>query len=344
MFQSVRNAVRKNPAAAERFFSYLQILLGALIGGAAYPLFLTPNRIAPGGITGIATILNFLLKWPVGTVSLVMNIPLFLIGYKTMGRIFAFRSLVATVLFSVFIDVLPLQLGALYGGVLLGIGLGLIMRGGATTGGSDMIARMVHKRFSFISTGAFLFAIDFAVVLAASALIGISEALYALISIFLSAKVMDVVIIGFSANKACFVISARWQEISARIMKDMDRGVTQLTARGGYTGEERPTLLCVISRRRAADPAVRHQPQRDHRLQADPPGGGRKRLRHHRRSPRSHRRRLLGAGEMNMKAEEPIGSSFFFIPPFRVLRPGSGSAGWSRPGPPCRWAACRPSS
>ena len=255
MFQSVRNAVRKNPAAAERFFSYLQILLGALIGGAAYPLFLTPNRIAPGGITGIATILNFLLKWPVGTVSLVMNIPLFLIGYKTMGRIFAFRSLVATVLFSVFIDVLPLQpvindpmLGALYGGVLLGIGLGLIMRGGATTGGSDMIARMVHKHFSFISTGAFLFAIDFAVVLAASALIGISEALYALISIFRAAKVMDVVIIGFSANKACFVISARWQEISARIMKDMDRGVTQLTARGGYTGEERPTLLCVISR------------------------------------------------------------------------------------------------
>ena len=255
MFQSVRNAVKKNPAAAERFFSYIQILVGALIGGAAYPLFLTPNRIAPGGITGIATILNFLLKWPVGTVSLVLNIPLFLIGYKTMGKIFAFRSLVATILFSVFIDVLPLQpvindpmLGALYGGVLLGVGLGLIMRGGATTGGSDMIARMVHKRFSFISTGVFLFAIDFAVVLAASALIGISEALYALISIFLSAKVMDVVIIGFSANKACFVISARWQEISARIMKDMDRGVTQLTARGGYTGEERPTLLCVISR------------------------------------------------------------------------------------------------
>lgn len=255
MFQSVRNAVKKNPAAAERLFSYIQILLGALIGGAAYPLFLTPNRIAPGGITGIATILNFLLKWPVGTVSLVLNVPLFLIGYKTMGRIFAFRSLIATVLFSVFIDVLPLRpvindpmLGALYGGVLLGVGLGLIMRGGATTGGSDMIARMVHKRFSFISTGAFLFAIDFAVVLAASALIGISEALYALISIFLSAKVMDVVIIGFSSNKACFVISTRWQEISARIMKDMDRGVTQLTARGGYTGEERPTLLCVISR------------------------------------------------------------------------------------------------
>ena len=255
MFSSFRSLLRKNPAAAERFFSYIQIVLGALIGGAAYPLFMTPNRIAPGGITGVATILNHLLHWPVGTVSLILNLPLFLISWKAMGRVFAFRSLAATVLFSLFIDILPLQpmtndplLGALYGGVLLGIGLGLIMRGGATTGGSDMIARMVHKRFQFISTGSFLFAIDFAVVLAAGFLIGTSEALYALINIFLTAKVMDVIIIGFSSNKACFVISSRWQEISERIMRDMDRGVTQLIARGAYTGTERPTLLCVISR------------------------------------------------------------------------------------------------
>ena len=255
MFQSVQSMIKKNPAASERIFSYIQILVGSLIGGAAYPMFLTPNRIAPGGITGIATILNYLFHWPVGTVSLLMNLPLFMISYKAMGRIFAFRSLVATILFSVFIDILALRpvtddplLGALYGGVLLGIGLGLIMRGGATTGGSDMVARMIHKRFQFISTGSLLFVIDFAVVLAAGFLIGISEALYALVSIFLTAKVMDVVIIGFSSNKACFVISPRWREISDRIMKEMDRGVTQLTARGAYTGTERPTLLCVISR------------------------------------------------------------------------------------------------
>ena len=255
MLQRFRTALRKNPAASERFFSYAQIMLGCLIGGAAYPLFMTPNRIAPGGITGVAMILNHLLRWPVGTVSLILNIPLFLISYRTMGRIFAFRSLIATVFFSVFIDILPLQpltldplLGTLYGGVMLGIGLGLIMRGGATTGGSDMIARMVHRRFQFISVGSILFAIDFAVVLSAGFLIGTTEALYALINIFLTAKVMDVVIIGFSSNKACFVISSRWQEISQRVMKEMDRGVTQLTARGAYTGAERPTLLCVISR------------------------------------------------------------------------------------------------
>lgn len=247
--------MRKNPAATERFLSYLQILLGSFLGAAAYPLFLTPNRIAPGGITGIATILNHLLLWPVGTVSLALNVPLFIIGYKAMGRVFAFRSLVATVLFSLLIDVIPFRpmtddplLATLYGGVLLGAGLGLIMRGGATTGGSDMVARMVHKKFPFISTGAFLFAIDFVVVVAAGILIGTSEALYALINIFLSAKVMDTVIVGFSSNKACYVISDRWERITQRIMREMDRGVTQLLSRGGYTGAERPTLLCVISR------------------------------------------------------------------------------------------------
>ena len=247
--------MRNKPAIAGFVFSYVQIVSGALIGGAAYPLFLTPNRIAPGGITGIAMILNYVMQWPVGVVSLALNIPLFLIGYRTMGRVFAFRSLVATVLFSLFIDILPLRpltvdplLGTLYGGVLLGAGLGLIMRGGATTGGSDMVARMVHRSFQFISVGSFLFVIDCAVVIAAGFLIGTTEALYALINIFLTAKVMDAVIIGFSTNKACFVISSRWQEISQRIMKDMDRGVTRLDAHGGYTGEERPTLMCVISR------------------------------------------------------------------------------------------------
>ena len=255
MFISLRNAIKKNPAAAERFFSYFQIILGAVIGGAAYPLFMTPNRIAPGGITGIATILNHVLGSPVGTVSLILNIPLFLISFKAMGKVFVFRSLVATFLFSLAIDILPLKpmtddplLGSLYGGVMLGAGLGLIMRGGATTGGSDMVARMVHKRFQFISTGSFLFTIDFAVVVSAGFFIGTTEALYALINIFLTAKVMDVIIIGFSSNKACFVISSRWQVISERIMREMDRGVTQLSARGAYTGTERPTLLCVIGR------------------------------------------------------------------------------------------------
>ena len=239
----------------ELISSYVQIVLGCIIGGAAYPLFMTENRIAPGGLTGIATILNHLFGLPVGVTSLVLNIPLFIIGFHAIGRIFVFRSLVATALFSVAIDALPLKtmtedplLATLYGGILLGIGLGLIMRGGATTGGTDMVARMVHRRVPFITVGAFLFALDFAVVTAAGFLMGTSEALYSLINIFLSSKVIDIVMVGFTSNKACFIISPAWERITERIMKEMDRGVTQLKARGAYTLQERPTLLCVISR------------------------------------------------------------------------------------------------
>lgn len=234
--------------------AYVQIVLGCLLGGAAYPLFLVPNNIAPGGLSGLAMILNYLFGSPVGLTSLLMNIPLFLIGYKAMGRVFAFRSLVATVLFSVTIDLAKLPamtndplLGTLYGGVLLGVGLGLILRGGATTGGTDMIARMVHSKLPFITVGAFLLMIDCLVVILAGVVMGTSEGLYALISIFASSKVIDMVLAGFSSNKACFIITDKWNEVTGHILHDMDRGVTQLTARGAYSGQERPVVLCVTS-------------------------------------------------------------------------------------------------
>lgn len=234
--------------------AYVQIVLGCLLGGVAYPLFLVPNNIAPGGLSGLAMILNYLFGSPVGLTSLLMNIPLFLIGYKAMGRVFAFRSLVATVLFSVTIDMAKLPamtndplLGTLYGGVLLGVGLGLILRGGATTGGSDMVARLVHKRFQHITVGAFLFFIDCCVVLLAGMTIQVEYALYAFISIYISSKLIDVVMDGFTREKACYVISEKNEQVKTRIMAELDRGVTLLTARGGYSGAERPVLLCVLS-------------------------------------------------------------------------------------------------
>ena len=239
----------------EIVFAYLQILLGCVIGAASYPAFLVPNSIAPGGLTGVATILNFLFRWPVGFVSLLLNIPLFLVGYRTMGKIFAFRSLIATLLFSVLIDILPLKpvsedplLGTLFGGVVLGIGLGLILRGGATTGGTDMIARMVHRRFSFITVGMFLFVLDCIVVLAAAVFIGGEQALYALINIYVCSRVIDAVMMGFGGNKACFIMTGRWERITSRLMDEVGRGVTHLRARGAYTGREQPVVLCVAAR------------------------------------------------------------------------------------------------
>ena len=239
----------------EILMAYAQIFIGSVIGAAAYPAFLIPNNIAPGGLTGVATILNYLAGWPVGITALVLNIPLFLIGYRTMGKVFAFRSLVATALFTILIDILPLKpvsedplLGTLFGGVVLGIGLGLILRGGATTGGSDMIARMVHRRFSFITVGMFLFALDFLVVLAAAIFIGGTEALYAMIDIYVCSRVIDAVMVGFGGNKACFVMTDAWQKITGRVLNEIERGCTLLEARGAYSGTSRPVVMCVMSR------------------------------------------------------------------------------------------------
>ena len=235
--------------------AYAQIVIGSVIGAAAYPTFLIPNNIAPGGLTGVATILNYLAGWPVGITALVLNIPLFLIGYRTMGKVFAFRSLVATALFTILIDILPLKsvsedplLGTLFGGVVLGIGLGLILRGGATTGGSDMVARMVHRRFSFITVGMFLFALDFLVVLAAAIFIGGTQALYAMIDIYVCSRVIDAVMVGFGGNKACFVMTDSWQKITDRVLTEIGRGCTWLEAKGAYSGTPRPVVMCVMSR------------------------------------------------------------------------------------------------
>ena len=238
----------------EYILAYLQIALGSLIGAVAYPLFLVPNHIAPGGLTGLATVLNYLFDLPVGITSFALNIPLFIVGYRAMGRIFVLRSFIATVLFSFLIDLIPLPpmtqdplLGALFGGVLLGVGLGFIMRGGATTGGSDMVARMVHARFQHITVGAFLFFIDFCVVALAGFFIEPEYALYAFISIYLGSKLIDVVMEGLTRDKACYVISGHYEAIREALMTQLERGVTLLSAEGGYSREKRPVLLCVLS-------------------------------------------------------------------------------------------------
>lgn len=238
----------------EQLKSYVLVALGCVLGGAAYPLFLVPNNIAPGGITGVATIFNYLWNWPVGMTSMLLNLPLFLIGFRSMGRVFVFRSFVATVLFSACIDLIQLPpliddmlLASVYGAILLGLGLGLIMRGGATTGGSDMIARMVNKRFPLLTVGTFLFIVDCSVILAAGFTMSAEKALYALINIFVSAKVVDLVLAGFGSAKACFIITGRAERIADRILHELDRGATLVPAKGAYSKEDRTVLISVVS-------------------------------------------------------------------------------------------------
>lgn len=243
----------------EHVAAWVQIVAGCLVGAAAYPMFLVPNHIAPGGITGLSTVLNYLFQWPVGLTSLVMNVPLFLIGYRSMGKLFALRSLAATVLLSVFIDALPLTtlttdplLGAIFGGVLLGAGLGLVLRGGATTGGTDMVARVIHQKLPHLSVGLVLFLIDCAVVLLAGFYIEVQYALYAFISLYASSKLVDTVMNGLTSEKACYIISLEHETMRAAVIEEMGRGVTVLSATGGYSGQERPVVLCVVSAQEVA--------------------------------------------------------------------------------------------
>ena len=238
----------------ERLLAYSQIVVGCVLGALAFPMFLIPNAIAPGGLTGIATIFNHLFQTPVGLVSLALNVPLFILGYRSMGKIFAFRSLIATILFSLFIDILPAApvtrdplLGSIFGGVLAGVGLGLILRGGATTGGSDMVARMIHARFPHISVGFILLFLDVCVVITAGFVIHAEYALYALICIFLAARLIDFVLQGLSRQKACYVICHHPEEVKKDLMEKLNRGITVLQAQGGYSGKERPVLLCLLS-------------------------------------------------------------------------------------------------
>lgn len=234
---------------------YAYILIGCLVCAAAYPLFLTPNHIAPGGLTGISTILNYYFKLPIGLTTLALNIPLLIIGWRMIGTGFIVRTLVGTVLLSLMIDFLRLEpissdpmLAALFGGVLVGAGLGLIIKGNATTGGTDLMARLVHHYQRGISVGSFLFAFDLLVVLLAWIFLSVSHALYAIISVFVATKVLDQVLTGFGTDKACYIISSQHERIEKRIIMELERGVTRFDTVGAYSGSEGKMLLCVVGR------------------------------------------------------------------------------------------------
>lgn len=237
-------------------FDWSRILAGLMLGAMGYKLFLIPNEVAPGGFTGVGQILNTLMGWNVGAVVLALNVPLFAFSMRSLGWRFGIRSLLASVAFSLLIDYLPFGaltndrlLAAVFGGVVAGAGFGLIMLGDATTGGSDMLGMLIHRKIKVIRVSALVFSVDALVILAAGIVYDVQGALMALISTYVMSRVLDRVLEGPNMAKAYFIISRKAEEIAATILKTMDRGVTSLAGKGMYTGEERSVLLCVINRR-----------------------------------------------------------------------------------------------
>lgn len=248
----------------KRIKEYTILTLGALLTALAFNLFLIGNKIAPGGLSGLATVIyhavripagDKFIRVPVGVTSLALNIPLFIIGVKSLGTGFGIKTLYSTIVLSFFIDIVKVPtmttdplLASIYGGVLMGVGLGLVFRQNATTGGTDLLAKIIHKFFSFIGIGWVLFVIDFLVVVTAGIVFGPNQAFYALISLFIGAKVIDLIQEGLNSAKALFIISDESKAISQDILKKMDRGATLLNGKGAYTMNEKNVILCVVSR------------------------------------------------------------------------------------------------
>ena len=233
----------------------LNIVAGLLLATLGYNMFLIPNDIAPGGFTGIGQLVNELVGFNVGATVLALNVPLFLLSFRSMGLRFAALSLAATVALSLLLDYLPtpfvsddLVLSTLFGGIMTGAGFGLILRGGASTGGTDMLAKLIHEHLPFVRVGMVMFAVDFLVVFASMFVFDVTRAMYAIIALFVSSLIIDFVIDGLNTAKAYFIISRRSDDISRRVLSEMDHGVTALKGRGAYTGEESEVLLCVVYR------------------------------------------------------------------------------------------------
>ena len=234
---------------------YTMVAIGSLLLALAFTWFFIPHDIAPGGVTGIATVIANLTGLNVGMLAFVINLPLFLAGYRQVGWRFALRSFVAMTLVSVFIDTIPeidltgdALLASAFGGVVMGVGLGIVVRAGASTGGTDMAAKMVHVLVGFITIPVVLFMIDATVVLVAAMVFGLKAAFLALIALYTSTVAMDAVIKGFNTAMQFVIITRVPGPIIRRIHAELERGCTSLKAVGTYSGDDIGTLLCVVSR------------------------------------------------------------------------------------------------
>jgi uncharacterized membrane-anchored protein YitT (DUF2179 family) len=250
--------------------SYSLILIGSFILAAGFVFFITPYKIVPGGVFGISILIHFLTKGvfsfapeglPIGTMGLILNIPLFIIGIKILGPRFGIKTFVGLVLTSFFIDGITFFWGekalaaseplmsAIFGGVLIGFGLGLIFKTKATSGGSDIIA-MIFAKYTHLPLGQLMIYVDSTIVLLG--LIAFQDwriPLYSWVSIYVTGKVIDATLQGVSYNKSLFIISDKYEEIRKKILFDMGRGGTIIKAEGMYEGKERKLIFTNITRR-----------------------------------------------------------------------------------------------
>lgn len=241
----------------QTIIDYIVIAIGALIFSLGIVMFSAPNNIAPGGVSGIGTMLNHLFNIPIGSVIIAVNIPLFIFSFRKFGKKFFYKSLYATFLTSTLIDVLPFVLekhyiyspllASIFGGVAIGVGVGIIFLRGGTTGGADILAKLIKLKHPHLSLGTLVFIIDAVIVVSTLFVYRSIEALlYSTILFFVTSRAVDAIIFGAARSKMLLIITSHPQEISKRIMDEIGHGVTLIPASGGYTDSEKTIILSVV--------------------------------------------------------------------------------------------------
>ena len=255
------------------FRNYLFIIIGALLMAAGYVFFITPNKIVPGGVFGLSIIIHYategLFQWapeglPVGVMGLIMNVPLVILGIRVLGPRYGVKTVIGFTLVSVFIDLLTILYGhdpllpddmllsTIYGGVLIGFGLGLIFKSKASSGGSDIVA-LVLAKYTRIRPGMLLIYIDsLIVVVGLLVLKDIQVPLYALIVIFLTGKVVDLTLQGPATQKSLFIITDRYDDVRGKIIGDLNRGGTSMQVTGMFHGDDKKMIFVNVNRREMA--------------------------------------------------------------------------------------------
>lgn len=250
---------------------YLFIITSSLIQAVSLRLFFIPANLASGGVSGISQLINYFTGWPIGLMVLIGNVPLFLLGWRYLGGFkFAMRTAVAIVTYSLFTDVMmkipafvsysqilindlqgDIFLNSLYGAIFSGVGYGMVYRARGTSGGSDILARILNNWRGISMTQSYLM-VDAVVILSAGFVFGWKAALYAMITLYVSGLVAETVLEGGGTVRTAMIVTSKPDEVSNHIMEDMERGVTWLEGKGGYTGNSRPVLYCVVSRAEVA--------------------------------------------------------------------------------------------
>ena len=240
--------------------SYALVALGSVIFALAFDWFFAPNQVAMGGVTGLAQVINAVVPaLSVGVLSFLLNVPLFLAGWKFIGFHLLASSLFSMAVSSVAIDVIaalypfaPMDpmLSCPCGGALMGVGLGIVFSQGATTGGTDVVARLMKLKLPWLPMGKLMLVPDFIVLALAAAVFGrVEAALYGAVGIFVATRVMDTVLYGLDTSKVAYIISDRWEELSRHLLGELDMGVTLLRGQGAYTGREKQILMVAFKQK-----------------------------------------------------------------------------------------------